>query len=79
MIELIVDPTRYSDTVEPTGICVRAALNGKWGNFDIFHLTATSLRDWLRSRGGLNVWAEETIFILFGFPVIDGTNSRIPA
>lgn len=79
--ELVVDPSRYDDTSDPTGIYVRARYNGNWGNYDIAYLTAASLRDFLRSRGGSNPWAEETVFAIFGHPVI-GTSpnmTRIPA
>ena len=42
-----------------TGILVRAQLiDGKWGSFDICELEASSLLEWLRSRGGHNPLAE---------------------
>jgi len=56
-----------------TGIFVRAKLqstnaadNGKWGPHDIADLTRESLVAWLRSRGGHNEWAEQTVLILLG-------------
>lgn len=43
-----------------------AKLDDKWGNFDIADLTKESLLEWLRSRGGENKWAEDTVGILLG-------------
>jgi hypothetical protein len=51
----------------PTGICVRAqGIGGKWGAYDIAELDKDSLRAWLRSRGGVNKFAENVVFILLG-------------
>jgi hypothetical protein len=59
-----VDPERL---LEPkTGIYVRAEYEGAWANADIAHLDRDSLMAWLRSRGGDNPWAENTVAILLG-------------
>ncbi len=63
-MELIVDPTRkHFDIV---GIPIRAKFDGNWGTYDINHLDRASLMIWLRSRGGQNDWAENTVAILLG-------------
>ncbi len=63
---LQTDPERQSGD---TGIYVRAQdINGKWGSFDICELTRASLLEWLKSRGGDNPWAENTVLILLGHP-----------
>jgi hypothetical protein len=62
--ELKVDVARLDFT--PTGIFVRAKdPSGKWISTDIVHLDKQSLLAWLRSRGGKNQWAENTIAQLF--------------
>lgn len=84
--ELVVDPARvvtYRDQglpegQDPTGIYVRAKRDGKFDAYDITFLTAESLRDFLRSRGGSNSWAEEMVFAIFGYPVLP-SGKRIPA
>ncbi len=51
-----------------TGVFVRAQDHtGKWTNADIADLELASLKEWLRSRGGRNDWAETTVAILLGF------------
>jgi hypothetical protein len=68
MKELIIDPNR-TDLPE-TGIFVRAKNTaGEWDSIDIAHLTRESLFDWLRSRGGDNPWAENTVAILLGHEI----------
>lgn len=57
-----VDKNRYGKY--NTGIYVRATLNGRWGSYDVGDLSASSLFDWLRSRGGKNEWAENVVSIL---------------
>ncbi len=64
--ELRVDYGRTADGWVETGIYVRAKLDGKFGSYDISQLDAESLLIWLRSRGGENVWAENTVCILLG-------------
>lgn len=59
-----VDPSRL-DKVS-TGIYVRAKHEGSWGSYDIYELKKESLLAWLRSRGGDNPWAENTVGILLG-------------
>jgi len=48
-----------------TGIFVRAKCEGKWGSHDIAELSADSLLNWLRSDGGCNALAENTLLALF--------------
>ena len=51
-----------------TGIFVRARDHtGKWTNADIADLELASLKEWLRSHGGHNDWAETTVATLLGF------------
>ena len=64
MTELTVDP--YRTGAPETGIYVRAREGEKWGSHDIAHLDAASLLIWLRSRGGENAWAENTVGSLLG-------------
>lgn len=57
-----------------TGIYVRAT-NSKAEvvNADLAQLDQESLLRWLRSRGGENRWAEQTVGILLGYPnLLDG-------
>ena len=63
-VKLQADPKRAYH--RDTGIYVRAELDGKFDNFDIADLTAESLLKWLRSRGGDNSWAENTVGMLLG-------------
>lgn len=68
-MKLKQDPERIKEGFRDTGIFVRAQnKNGKWETTDIVHLDSQSLLEWLRSRGGQNVWAEETVGILLGHP-----------
>lgn len=54
-----------------TGVYVRARGDGdKWGSYDIAELDRSSLHRWLRSRGGKNLWAENTVLILLGHPQV---------
>jgi hypothetical protein len=66
VVPLVVDDERMG--LAETGVFVRATLDGKWGSHDIAHLTRNSLLRWLRSRGGENLWAENTVMILLGWP-----------
>jgi len=51
-----------------TGIYVRAkGCNGVYGTFDIAELDDQSLTKWLRSDGGYNLLAENTVRILLGY------------
>ena len=70
-MELHVDPARkVPEGTEPgTGIYVRAKDGEKWGSFDIMELTKESLLLWLRSRGDMSPWAENTVGILLGYDV----------
>lgn len=49
------------------GIHVRAKLGEQWGSFDIGTLTIASLKEWLRSRGGFNPWAEQIVASLLRY------------
>ena len=50
-----------------TGIHVRArGVNGRYRTCDIGELDRDSLLNWLCSRGGSNVWAEDVVGILLG-------------
>lgn len=63
-VELKFDDAR---TDLETGIFVRArSEGGRWESVDISLLDAPSLREWLRSRGGENSWAESVVAILLG-------------
>lgn len=63
---LQVDPERWHNYAD-TGIYVRAQLpDGTWDSVDIIELTKDSLTQWLRSRGGENVWAENVVYLLLG-------------
>jgi hypothetical protein len=64
MSECTVDPERVG--LGPTGIYVRAMLEGKWGSYDIAELDRDSLSRWLRSRGGSNQFAEHVVMLLLG-------------
>lgn len=66
---LTVDVERME--LPETGIYVRAIKPGVegdsgWGSHDIAHLDAPSLLAWLRSRGGRNQLAEDTVGALLG-------------
>jgi hypothetical protein len=58
-----VDPHRRQPD---TGIKVRAYLDDEIGNWDIADLDRDSLLRFLRSRGGQNEWAENTVLIMLG-------------
>lgn len=61
-----IDPGRMGELGE-TGIYVRAlAPDGKAQSTDISRLDKESLLAWLRSRGGDNLWAENTVLLLLG-------------
>ena len=62
--ELKVDAQRVGLT---TGIYVRAKnVADQWDSVDIAELDKESLKAWLKSRGGDNKWAEDTVLILLG-------------
>jgi hypothetical protein len=62
---LKLDPDRADE--HETGIFVRAQdQSGGWHSADIAHLDKASLLAWLRSRGGNNPMAEDTVGILLG-------------
>lgn len=76
---LLVDPARESKRALmniSTGIYVRAKegpRSTKFVNADLYSLDKTSLLTWLKSRGGDNEWAENTVLILLGHfdPTLD--------
>jgi hypothetical protein len=63
-MDLKVDPKRQH--LPETGIFVRTKIGEKYESVDIAHLDLGSLMTWLRSRGGNNIWAENTVAILLG-------------
>lgn len=75
----LVPPTMPALTIDlerlgkqPTGILIRCVGPTGAGTFDIADLDRYSLHCWLRSRGGENLWAENTVLLLLGHkPVID--------
>jgi hypothetical protein len=68
MKELETDLARVE--LPETGILVRAKNAwGLWEAVDIAHLSLDSLYEWLRSRGGDNPWAENTVAILLGHEI----------
>lgn len=77
-MELLVDSERLARFTEETstGIYVRAKHGEKWGSFDILVLTLDSLRVWLRSRGGVNEWSENTVAMLLGHALGNQANDR---
>jgi hypothetical protein len=66
MEKLLVDEARANHfKYVKTGIFVRAEFpDGSWDSVDIFWLTKESLTEWLKSRGGDNLWAEQVVYIL---------------
>lgn len=76
-MRLAVNPNR-TDLHGSTGIYVRAELDGEIGNFDIAELDSASLLTWLRSRGGDNLWAEDTVGIILGHGHLHKTLSEEP-
>jgi hypothetical protein len=63
-----LDPSR-SEIDYVTGIYVRAQDDeGRWHSADVARLDEPSLTEWLRSRGGENLWAENVVRILLGWP-----------
>ena len=67
MILLVDDLRDARRSAYMTGIYVRALLGTQWGSFDIGTLQLASLKEWLRSRGGKNVWAEKTVATLLAW------------
>lgn len=60
-----IDPDR--EDYDGTGIYVRAvAGDGTWHSTDIATLDRDSVSRWLRSRGGMNVFAESVVLALLG-------------
>lgn len=64
--DLRVDDEREHEQRGATNIFVRAKFEDAWGSYDIAELDRLSLLRWLRSRGGENLWAENTVISLLG-------------
>lgn len=91
MSDLRVDPARSKKDKGPcngcghnpyeTGIYVRAfdPTERLWVTVDLAYLDANSVREWLRSRGGDNEWAENTVLILLGHPTANFPEAPIIA
>lgn len=61
---------RQSPPKRGTGIYVSASNNrGPYSLYDIACLDKESLKLWLRSKGGENLWAENTVLVLLGHEV----------
>jgi hypothetical protein len=74
-MDLLIDEKRLKSVEaegehegDPTGIFIRAKhpTTNKWMSVDIYVLQKDSLLAWLKSRGGDNRWAEDTVGILLG-------------
>jgi len=61
-----IDPERRDPYADATGIYVRVADGVGFFNADIAQLDGPSLLEWLRSRGGNNPWAENTVAHMLG-------------
>jgi len=75
--ELFVDPGRWEarDKLDGhTAIYVRAKVppDDRWESVDIILLDLPSLFIWLRSRGGDNKWAENTVALILGHKLEGG-------
>lgn len=77
-MELIVDPCRLS--MPETGVYIQAQLGGRFGTYDINHLTTDSLISYLRGWNGNNYLAENMVCFLLGhcqyYPNVDQRNDR---
>lgn len=71
-LSLSVDPLRLETHNGQTGVLVRAMVNGSWAECDAACLDRTSLLAWLRSRGGVNEFAENFIGELLGHGRLTG-------
>ncbi len=68
-MNLKVCPKRLAekDPYNKTGVYIRAQTSGgAWISADIILLDKPSLLTWLRSRGGRNDWAENTVAMILG-------------
>jgi hypothetical protein len=67
--QLTIDPKRWADEKlrAATGIYVRVKTPDGWDAVDICVLDKRSLLSWLRSRGGSNLWCENTVLLLLGY------------
>lgn len=67
-MNLTIHPDRDKAAFSGTGIYIRAKHHstGRYDTYDILQLDAESLLVWLRSRGGNNPWAEDTVGLLLG-------------
>lgn len=71
--DLRVSHSRIEDgNADRTGIYVRAVNDADvFSAHDIATLDRESLHKWLRSRGGRNLWAENTVLQLLGYQPFD--------
>jgi hypothetical protein len=78
MIELRIDPKRLArSSFECPEIPVRAQDGrGQYLTCDITYLDRASLLAWLRSRGGSNLWAENTVLLLLGHTPEDQSDDQ---
>lgn len=68
----VSDARCCDDDNDRTGIYVRAQLSsGRWVSADIYQLERKFLHQWLRSRGGKNLWAENCVLALLGHEGIE--------
>lgn len=66
-MNLKIDSDRVKMQMPKLGINVRAQNDsGSWETADITVLTAESLLEWLKSKGGDNPFAENLVGIIFG-------------
>ena len=73
--DLRVDDEREHEQHGATNIFVRAKFEDAWGSYDIAELDRLSLLRWLRSRGGENLWAENTVLSLLGHAQFEATEA----
>lgn len=64
-MNLKVDPNRIENSYT-TGIPIRAEHDGEYVTADIGNLDKESLFNWLRSRDGKNLLAENVVLVLLG-------------
>lgn len=76
-VPLCVDAKRLGACEDDTSIFVRAKLpDGSFGSVNIAELTRASLHQWLRSRGGKNLWAENCVLAMLGHEGITEEDGR---
>ena len=81
-VTLRFDPDRINDQGlhNFTGIYVRAIdPDGKHGSADIAELDRDSLKAFLRSRGGKNLWAENVVALMLGHDPLEEDETHKPS